>query len=61
MLVKRIDIVRWESDAFRQAHTLWGIRGIPYVRVYDKKGALVTAENGGNFGAIDSAVKKALQ
>ncbi len=41
VVVKRIDIVSWESDAFRQINEAYGVKGIPYLRVYGTAGELL--------------------
>ena len=55
--MRTVDIVKWESAAFRQAGREWGINSIPYVRVYGKDGGLVY--KGSSFDQIRAAVAKA--
>ena len=39
--MKRINIVRWESEAFRQISEAYGVKGIPYLRVYGPDGTFL--------------------
>lgn len=38
VVVKRIDIVRGSSDAYRQIKDAYGVQAIPYVRLYGTAG-----------------------
>ena len=55
-----MDIVSWKSEAFAQAAEEFGIRGIPYVRLYGKDGTDLGAA-GRRIPEIEAALKKALE
>ena len=59
-LLRKVDIVGWESAAFKQASKKFGFRGIPYIRLYGKDGKDLGSP-GRAIAGIESAVKKALQ
>ena len=59
-LLRKVDIVSWKSEAFAQANKEFGIRAIPYVRLYGKDGKDLGSP-GGSIAAIEASVKKALQ
>ena len=61
LLLRKVDIVDWESAAGRQAGKEFGMRGIPYVRVYGKSGALLGEVSGANATAIEAAIQKELK
>lgn len=56
----RIDIVAWQSDAFRQANREYGIQGIPYVRVYGKNGDFLGDVKSGDIADIRALAEKGL-
>ncbi len=57
--MRTVDIVSWKSEAWTQASKEFGIRGIPYVRVYGKDGALVYEMKGGGLDEIRAAIGRA--
>lgn len=58
MLLRRVDIVNWQSPAAQQANREFGMDAIPYVRVYGTKGDLVGTFVGGDYLAIEQAVRR---
>jgi hypothetical protein len=44
--------VKWESEAFQQIHGDYGVRGIPYLRIYGTDGEFLGDVSGGNLRAI---------
>ena len=58
VLLRKVDIVNWQSEAAKQAHTEFELHGIPYVRVYGKKGGLLGEVKGADISAVEAAVRK---
>lgn len=61
VVLRKVDIVDWNSAAARQAAKEFGLQGIPHVRVFDAKGKLVTDLSGPSPDAVDQAIHKALE
>ena len=61
MLVRKINIVNWESPAARLAAREFGLDGLPYVRVYGTRGSLLVATRGLDIGRIEDAVTREAQ
>lgn len=61
VLLRKVDIVDWDSPAARQAHAEFGLEGIPHVRIFDSQGKLVEDVAGMNPEAVERAVTKALR
>lgn len=59
VVLRKIDIVNWKSDAAKQMAADFGAEGIPYVRVYDKSGQFVGEVSGDDFAAIRGWVERA--
>lgn len=60
VVVRKIDIVSWESEAAEQATREFGVDAIPYTRVYDKTGKFLGAVQGSDFEAVRSLAVKGL-
>ena len=60
VVLRKVDVVSFESDAWRQASEEFEARGIPLFAVYDAKGARVGTVPGANVAALEALVKKAL-
>ena len=60
MLLRKVDIVDWESDAGRQAIAENGGKYLPCVRVYGKTGTVLGKIMDGDANAIESAIQKEL-
>ena len=60
MLLRKVDIVKWESAAGRQATAEWRPKTLPYVRVIGKTGTLLGEIVGVDAAAIESAIQKEL-
>ncbi len=60
MAYRKIDIVAWESDAAQQAHSEYGMNGIPYVRVYGKSGDFLGDVVGADFEGIKQLAEQGL-
>ena len=58
MLLRKVNIVDWNSRAAVQAAKEFGLKGIPYVRVYGPEGQLLGAVSGADIEAIEEAVRK---
>ena len=50
--LRKVDLVSWETDAAKQVTREFGIRGIPYVRVYGPDGRFLGAVNGNDIGKV---------
>ena len=50
--LRKVDLVSWETDAAKQVTREFGIRGIPYVRVYGPDGRFLGAVNGNHIGKV---------
>jgi len=59
--VRKVDLVSWETDAAKQVTREFGIRGIPYVRVYGPKGRFLGAVNGNDIGKVRALLVSAPQ
>jgi hypothetical protein len=60
VVLRKVDIVDWKSEAWQQAQAESNPRGIPFVRVYGTGGDLL-GETGGNIAAIEELVRKEAQ
>jgi hypothetical protein len=60
VILRKVNIVNWESEAAQQAAQEFNLQGIPYVRVYDGRGKFVDEVSGGDIGKIKNAVRTAL-
>ena len=58
VLLRKVNIVDWNSPAATQAHQEFGLQGIPHVRVYDRKGDLLADIPGVNPRGIEDAIRK---
>jgi hypothetical protein len=59
VILRKVDIVNWESDAWKQASKEFKSRGIPLLAIFDGKGILQGSFRG-NLQEIDEAVRQAL-
>jgi len=50
--LRKVDLVSWETNAAKQVTREFGIRGIPYVRVYGPDGRFLGAVNGNDIGKV---------
>lgn len=60
VVLREIDIVRWESETAEQANRDFGLESIPYTRVYDKSGRFLGSVDGADLDAVKALVKKGL-
>ena len=60
VLLRKVDIVKWETAAGRQAIAEFRPKAIPYVRVYGKTGTLLGEIVGEKAAAIEAAIQKEL-
>ncbi|MBI2932789.1 MAG: hypothetical protein HYY16_14170 [Planctomycetes bacterium] len=60
VVLRKVDIVDWESDAAQQTIADFKIEGIPYTRVYDKAGRLLGEVRGADSEAVRALVQKGL-
>jgi thioredoxin 1 len=56
-VLRKVNIVSWDSDAWRQASQAYGATGIPLICVFDGEGKLLGQVTGGNVGAVESLIK----
>ena len=42
--IRKINIVSWKSDAFKQAKDEFGVKAIPYLRIYGTDGEFLGEE-----------------
>lgn len=59
VLLRKVDLVDWDSAAAKQAERDFGLNAIPYLRVFDARGKS-EGEVAPEIGAIEAAVKRAL-
>lgn len=59
MILRKVDIVSWNTDAWTQAESEFKSRGIPLIAIFDGKG-VYHGTVPGDPSAIDAAVQKAL-
>ena len=45
VVIRKINIVNWKSEAFKQAKKDFGISAIPYLRIYGRNGEFIGEEN----------------
>lgn len=57
--VRKVDLVRWETAAAKQVTQEFGIRGIPYVRVYGPDGRFLGAVNGNDIEKVRALLDRA--
>jgi hypothetical protein len=60
VLLRKVNIVDWDSDAATQAAKEFKLEGIPYLRVYDGRGNFVAEVSGGDIDQVKNAVRSAL-
>jgi hypothetical protein len=60
VLLRKVDIVDWDSDAAKQAHQEFKLDAIPYLRVYNGAGKLVSEISGGDIDEVKIVVRAAL-
>ena len=58
VILRKVDIVNWESAATQQADREFGIKTIPHVRIFGKKGDLIADVTGVDVAAIEDAIRK---
>ncbi len=58
VLLRKVNIASWESEAAAQAAREFGLKAIPHVRVYGVKGDLLGAVTGADIKAIEEAILK---
>ena len=58
VLLRKVDLVDWDSAAADQAGRDFGLDGIPYVRVYGTRGNLLGVITDGQIGSVERAVQK---
>lgn len=59
VLLRKVDIVNWESDAWKQVEGEYKVRGIPTIAVFDGKGNYQGTVPG-HPPLIEDAIRKAL-
>jgi hypothetical protein len=59
VLIRKVDIVDWDSAAATQASQEFGLQGIPYLRVYGSNGDLLREISGADMTAIEDAIRMA--
>ena len=59
MILRKVDIVNWNSDAWKQASSEFKSRGIPLLAIFDGKG-VYHGTVPGDPRAVEAAVQKAL-
>jgi len=59
VILRKVDIVSWNTDAWKQASSEFKSRGIPLLAVFDGKG-IYHGTVPGDPQAIEAAVQKAL-
>jgi len=59
VLLRKVDIVSWNTDAWTQAESEFKARGIPLIAIFDGKG-VYHGTVPGDPQAIEQAVAKAL-
>lgn len=59
VILRKVDIVDWKSDAWKQASSEFNSRGIPLLAIFDGKG-VYHGTVPGDPRAIEAAVLKAL-
>jgi len=57
--LRRVNIGKWDNAAAAQATREFRVEALPYIRVYDAKGAFVTAVTGGMWDEVLAAIEKA--
>ena len=57
LALRKVDIVSWESEAAKQIKA-FGIKGIPYLRVYGPQGSFLGAVNGNEVSALRRLMRK---
>lgn len=57
--LRKVDLVSWETDAAKQVTREFGIRGIPYVRVYGPDRRFLGAVNGNDIGKVRALLVRA--
>jgi copper chaperone CopZ len=57
--LRRVNIGKWDNEAAKQATREFRAEGLPYIRVYDRKGKFVTDVTGGMWDEVLAAVEKA--
>ncbi|MCI0655906.1 MAG: hypothetical protein L0170_02420 [Acidobacteria bacterium] len=60
MILRKVDIVDWDSAAAKQAHEEFKLEGIPYLRIYDGNGRFVSEVSGADIDEVKQAVQSAL-
>lgn len=60
VVLRKVDIVDWESEAARQMVETYQVQGIPFVLVYDRKGTLLGDVRGADFETVKALVQKGL-
>lgn len=60
VILRKVDIVDWDSDAAKQAHQELKMESIPYLRVYDGSGRPVAEVSGADIEQVKAAVQSAL-
>ena len=56
VLLRKINLVAWDSAAARQADRDFGLSQIPWIRVYDKKGQFIATVSDENPATIECAI-----
>lgn len=59
VVLRQVDIVSWETDAWKQASSEFKSRGIPLLAIFDGKG-VYHGTVPGDIQAIEQAIMKAL-
>jgi hypothetical protein len=60
VILRKVNIVDWDSEAAKQAVTEFKLDGIPYLRIYDGNGKFLAEVSGADIDQIKAAVQKAL-
>jgi hypothetical protein len=60
VILRKVNLVNWESDAVKQASQEFKLESIPYLRVYDGQGRFVAEVWGADMDQVKSAVRSAL-
>ena len=60
VVIRKINIIDWESDAFKQAEKEFGLNSIPYLRIYGKDGKFIGEEQM-DLDNLEGIIKGALK
>jgi hypothetical protein len=61
VLLRKVNIESWSSEAGRQAGKEFGVTAIPFFCVFGKDGALLEKIRGGDLRALEAAIRRGLR